>query len=490
MRHIQPRCKVGSWASQRDLTQGPLACGTPILVTHDETHEDVVRRRASPRVITIVVRRDRSPVGMERRRPRVTRETRLLLGIVVISLAVLWALARLRFPERPTSPDPVGPVLAQFAPVSPFDAIATAVADLERTIRPSLTRVTFTPRVSDPALPAVNRIAIGITAEHAVLVLPSGERPFGSEPPVVAEAARAGLGAIRAASPPRIPFASWERTPAPSARFVIAAEGTAEGVSFRPVFVGAFMPVEDTRWPAVVWRLPGSTALADGALLFSEQGQFVGAVVLRAGERTLVPAATLALVSRAMSGRPAQVRGVVGIAVQELTPLVAEAVGAEQGVVVTWVDPKGPAAGVLRQLDVIDAVWGQALTTREQWETTIEQLEAGNGIDVRVRRAGASPIALTVIAAALPLPPSPAPFGAGLRARARIGSEVLRIEPGSAAAHAGLSVGDLITAIGAQAAPTPAQVVRAYADTADDRPLAVAVTRGAAHLVLALEKTW
>lgn len=425
---------------------------------------------------------------MDRRRPRVSRETRLLLGIVIVSLAVLWALARLRFPERPNRPDPVGPVLAQFAPVSPFDAIATVVADLERTVGPSLTRVTFTPRVSDPAFPTVHRLAIGVTAAQAVLVTPSGERPFRSEPPVVAAAARAGLGVIRAASPPRIPSASWERGSAPSARFVIAAEATAESVSFRPVFIGAFMPIEDTRWPGVVWRLPASAALADGALLFSEQGQFVGAVVLRAGARTLVPAATLAVVSREMAGHPVRARGVLGIAVQELTPLVADAVGAQQGVVVTWVDPKGPSAGVLQPLDVIDAVWGQPIATREEWEAAIEPLEAGGGVDVRVRRAGAEPAALTVVAVPVPAKPRPASLGVRLRSRPRVGSEVLRVEPGSAAAHAGLSAGDLITAIGAQAAPTPAQVVRAYGDAANERPIAVAVTRGSAHLVLALEK--
>lgn len=427
---------------------------------------------------------------MERRRPSVSRETRLLLGIVIVSLAVLWALARLRFPERPNSPDPVGPVLAQFAPVSPFDAIATVVADLERTVGPSLTRVTVTPRVSDPAVAAVHRLAIGVTAEHAVLVMPSGDRPFRSEPPVVATAARAGLAVIRAASPPRIPSASWERTPAPSARFVIAAEATAEGVSFRPVFVGAFMPVEDSRWPGVAWRLPASTTLADGALLFSEQGQFVGAVVLRAGERTLVPAATLALMSRAMSGRTPTARGVLGVAVQQLTPLVGDAVGAEHGVVVTWVDPKGPAAGVLQPLDVIDAVWDQPIATREQWEATLEQLEVGSAVDLRVRRAGMEPAPLTVTAAAVPVAASPAVLGVRLRARARSGSEVLRVEAGSAAAHAGLIPGDLITAIGSQAAPTPAQVLRAFTEATGDRPVAVAVTRGAAHLVLALEKAW
>lgn len=426
----------------------------------------------------------------DRSRPRVSRETRLLLGIVVVSLGVLWALARLRFPDQPSRPDPVGPVMAQFAPVSPFDAIAAAVAALERSVAPSLTRVTLTPHASDPTLRSVDRLAIGVAADAAVLVMPPGERPFRSSPSVVPLAPRSGLAVVRDATAPLITSVAWERAPVPSARFVIAAEAAVEGVSFRPVFIGAFAPIDDARWPGGVWRLPASAALTDGALLFTEQGLFLGAVVSRAGERTLVPAATLAQMSRTIPEPATPTRGVLGIAVQELTTLVADAIGVGHGVVVTWVDPKGPAAGLLHPLDVIDAVWGQPIDTREQWDAAIEQLEAGDGFDVRVHRAGMEPSTLTVTATAAPSPLQPAPLGAGLRSRARVGVEIVRVDPGGAAAHAGLTAGDVITAIGGLSSPTPANLQRLYTDAPADRPIAVAVTRGAAHLVLALEKTW
>lgn len=427
---------------------------------------------------------------MERQHPRVSRETRLLLGIVVISLATLWVLARLRFPERPSSPDPVGPVLAQFAPPSPFDAIATAVSELERKVGPSLTRVTFTPRASDPTLRATVRVAIQVDAEHAAVVTPPGEGSFRSTPEIVAFTPRTGFALVRMAQSPPVASVSWTPQQVPSPRFVIAAEGTREGVSFRPVFVGAFTPVQGALWPGVVWRLPASSALPDGALLFTDDGLFIGAVVLRAGDRTMVPADTLRSLSHELSGRTPGARGVPGIAVQELTGLVADAVEVNQGLVVTWVDPKGPAAGLLQPLDVIDEVWGQPLTTREQWDARVDQLEVGGAFEIRMRRSGAEPRTLTLTAAAPERQVRPAPLGAVLRSRARIGVEILRVEPGGAADHAGLKAGDLITAVGPTSAPTPAQLTRAYADAGEDRPLAVAVTRGATHLVLAVEKAW
>jgi hypothetical protein len=46
-------------------------------------------------------------------RPRVSRETRLLLAAGVMAVAALWLLARIRFPERPVSPNPVPSVLSQ-----------------------------------------------------------------------------------------------------------------------------------------------------------------------------------------------------------------------------------------------------------------------------------------------------------------------------------------------------------------------------------------
>ena len=48
-------------------------------------------------------------------RPRVSRETRLLLTAGVLAVAALWLLARIRFPERPATPNPVPAVLSQLA---------------------------------------------------------------------------------------------------------------------------------------------------------------------------------------------------------------------------------------------------------------------------------------------------------------------------------------------------------------------------------------
>ncbi len=60
--------------------------------------------------------------------------------------------------------------------------------------------------------------------------------------------------------------------------------------------------------------------------------------------------------------------------------------------------------------------------------------------------------------------------------------------PGSAAAAAGIRPGDLITVFGDRQRPTPAEVRGLFAAAPPERPLLVAVTRGAEHHVLAIER--
>lgn len=406
-----------------------------------------------------------------------------------MSVATLWVLARLRFPDRPPSPDPVGPVLAQFAPPSPFAVIATAVADLEGRIGASLARVTFTPRASDPSVRPVNRVAIRIAPEQAIVVLPSGDGPFDATPALQAASPRTALGLVpvRGASP--VPTTALTPSQAQPARFVIAIEGANDGMSFRPVFVGAFTPARVPNWPGVVWRVPATSALSDGALLFTDDGLFLGAVTLRGGARMLIPADTLASLGQQLAVQPPRTPGRLGVSVQDLTAPVAAAVGVSHaGVVVTHVEPDGPAHGLLRPFDVIDTAGGTAVATREQWEARAEQLDAGDTLELRVRRAGAEPAIVTVTAAAPAPGAHPTELGADLRSRAGVGVEVLRVEPGGAAAQAGLREGDVITAAGTRHAPTAVQVRRAYAEGASGRPVALAVTRGTSHLVLVLEK--
>ena len=62
----------------------------------------------------------------------------MLLATVLLSLAALWVLARIRYPERPATPNPVPPLLTQLAPRPVFEDLASAVLQLELEVRPVL----------------------------------------------------------------------------------------------------------------------------------------------------------------------------------------------------------------------------------------------------------------------------------------------------------------------------------------------------------------
>ena len=84
--------------------------------------------------------------------------------------------------------------------------------------------------------------------------------------------------------------------------------------------------------------------------------------------------------------------------------------------------------------------------------------------------------------------PASRSLGLTLRARTRIGAEVLRVDPGSAAARAGLAVGDVITLVAESPAPTPAQVTRQFNSLGQSERMLVAVTRGETHFVTTVER--
>ena len=73
----------------------------------------------------------------ERRRP-LSRETRLLLMTILVSFAALWVLARIRFAERPVTPNPITPVLTQLAPPPVFEQLSSAVFQVESRLSPVL----------------------------------------------------------------------------------------------------------------------------------------------------------------------------------------------------------------------------------------------------------------------------------------------------------------------------------------------------------------
>src|SRR5688572_31424315 len=78
-------------------------------------------------------------------RPRISRETRLLVTTAVVAVMTLWALARVRFPDQPAPSNPVAPIFTQLSARPAFDELAAEIADLQPRIERLLPRLPSTP---------------------------------------------------------------------------------------------------------------------------------------------------------------------------------------------------------------------------------------------------------------------------------------------------------------------------------------------------------
>src|SRR5687767_8886993 len=86
----------------------------------------------------------------------ISRETRLLLVTVVVSLTALWVLARVRFQEWSDTAAVLPPVLAQLRPSSGYDDLARLIADM----RPGVTAAVFASDRGTPALRIGRNVAV------------------------------------------------------------------------------------------------------------------------------------------------------------------------------------------------------------------------------------------------------------------------------------------------------------------------------------------
>ena len=428
---------------------------------------------------------------MERNRPSVSRDTRLLFAVILISVAMLWVLARIRFPDRPPTPNPVSPVFAQLAPPSAFDDIAASVAQLEPRLRESVIALDVrrqSGRLSHSASGVVP--ALRFRDDLVVALMRPATEASEVTPLSGIEVARdpvSHLAVIRVPEGLTPVLSMWSPRRFDYPRFLLAADTTRDGTSLRPVFVGSLNPVTSPTWSGPIWALPGSSQIAAGTFVFTIDGEVAGLVVERDGRHAIVPAETVVAVADRLAREGPGLPGRLGIQAQALTPDLAAATGATLGVVVTWVDPMGPAAKHIQVTDVIEGVTDEAVTTLEHWEALQSGLVEAEAVVLKVRRGG-EVREVPITAAAMPPPLRSASLGLTLRPIPRVGVEVVRVEPGSAAFGARLEAGDVITRFGDIDAPSPAQVSRVFAATPADRPVLAGVTRGDAHLVVALER--
>ena len=421
-------------------------------------------------------------------RPRVSRETRLLLTAGLMAVAALWLLARIRFPERPVTPNPVPSVLSQIASVPKYDDLAGEIVQLQARLQPSLLAIDVPSAVGSPQT-SPRTAAIRLRDDLAVTLVPPGSsRERWNDALIVARDAASDLAVVRlpipvSASPP-VP---WTPRQPQQPRYFVASDVSPEGVSLRPAFVGSLDPIESPLWSEPLWAVPERTDLAAGSFLFTNNAEFAGLVITYRRALAIVPGRTVLAEAERLLAAPPGPPGAIGIEVQNLTPPVASVTAASAGVVVAWVDPDGASSEQLMVGDVIEAVNGRALATRQDWDVRVARLSVGETLSFRVRRHGEIR-EVAVVANAPAAPPASRSLGLTLRARTKIGAEVVRIERGSAAERAGLTLGDVITLVADVSAPTPAQVMRSYTSLGQGERVIVAVTRGDAHFVTTFER--
>lgn len=423
-------------------------------------------------------------------RPRVSRETRLLLTTACIAIAALWLLARVRFADRPAPSNPVQPILTRLAARPTFGDLAAEISQLRPQLRPLL--IAFDPASSSrsafPGAARDLRPALRVRADTAVVLLdPEGAGAADVREHVIGLDPASWLAVVRVPALPAPPPVPWVSNEAPQPRYLIASDVSTADLALRPVFVGALVPAESPVWPNHVWVVPASADLVPGSFVFTIDGRLAGLVVEHGRERAILPGPALLAEVERLSVPKVRTPGHLGIQVQSLTPPIARATGASSGVVVTWVDAMGPSAGTVAAGDVLETANGEALLTPLHWETRAARLAAGESISVRVHR-GREAREVVLVAVPPPITPENPSLGLILRSIPGMGATVTRVDPGSVGDRAGIRAGDVITRIAETDAPTAGEISRAFAASAKGQALLLVLTRDGTHRVTALEK--
>jgi hypothetical protein len=399
----------------------------------------------------------------------------------VLALAVLWGLARVRFPDRPVTPGLVPPLLTQFTQPTRFADLASEISLVRSRLDPLLAAVRLSENESDEF-----RLAVRFRDDFVVLLLPdSGTPASGAE--LVGRDPASGLALVRLPGNALMaPLTTWIPREPNQPRYLMAVMLAGADVALRPLLVSTFEVMPAAAWSGPVWRLPPDTTVPEGSFLFTNEGALAGLVIDVEGTRAVASAESVLAGAEVLGQRPAGGGGSLGLEVQALTSDLAEATGASIGAVVTWVDPGGPAKSAIRAGDVIESVDDAPLAGAQEWRVRTARLRPGERVKLRIRRDNAAQE--RTLTAVTPPAHAPGTLGVSLQATPGAGARVLQVIAGSPAARAGLRAGDLITVAGATTSPTPAQVERAYDTTADGRQLLLAITRGESHRVVTVSR--
>lgn len=427
-------------------------------------------------------------------RPRVGRETRLLVTTALLAVLALWMLARLRFPAPPAEPRAISGILASLGNGADFDGLSTQVARVRAIVGESLLTVELDG--SSSARPVARAgAALRIGDDLAVMQIPEAARlRASSDVALLAYDDASRLAVLRIPSDP----AASGPTPrvtrlSPSPQYIIASAIYPDGVALRPVFVAAAAAIDAPLWSAVAWAVPTETGLTPGSFLFTRDGEFVGLTTSQRGVLAIVGGDTVLDEATRLIAREGFTPADCGVQVEALTPALQRALLATAGVVVAWVDPMGPSRDELVVGDVIEVIDDQPVPTVDHWRRHVAGLRVDERVAMRVRRAGATR-SVSITASARPVVDDQESsfehlaFGARTRALRGVGVEVISVEAESLASRAGLAAGDVITVIGTTSVPTPAQITRISSRLKDGQSVLLGVRRGDERRLLVLER--
>ncbi len=419
-------------------------------------------------------------------RSRVSRETRQLLTAALIALLALWVLARLRFPGQPPSPNPIPSLLSQLSVAPRFANLAGEIAELQTRLANSWVAIPVTGMDEFSERAPRQSTAVRLRDSAAVMLLRSGDRLTG-EPDLIARDRATGLAIVRVnGDPTRQELARWMPPALDTPHYLMATVGTSAGVSLQPVLVGSLHETHSPAWPGPIWSVPDGTGLAASAFVFTTSGEIAGLVVREPSGLAIVPWDIVVSEATRTLDRGREAAADLRVEVQSLTPPLARATGAMKGVIVAWVDPRGPATGQVAIGDVIESLNGQAISDTRDWEVASSRLQPGSAT-IRVRRRGDS-IDLTLTSPTTSTSTATATLGLRMRDVRGVGATVVRVDSHSAAATARLQDGDVITLAGDITAPTAAQIDEAFAAADTGEAIMLAITRGGTHLVVGLVK--
>ena len=420
------------------------------------------------------------------------RETRLLLVTIAISVGVLLLLARFRFPAEPADrPVESAPApLERLAAEATYEELASIMADLERRIAPRLAVLRTTSAAGTTSLVVAPRI----TPDRAVVLVREGDSIASVNEPtsveVVAQDVANGIHVLRVPAVDDGAVTMRTGTPRVGPRYVGVVEATVQGPVLRPVYVGRMQLISDARTGAQqVSMVAMQQTIPNGAAIFTLEGALIGLVRDSGDITTVITGEFLRTAAAAAPPVVNSARGWLGIELDPLSPQLARATGADRGIVVAHVQSGGPAEKFLQAGDVVQSVAGSAVSS----VAGFRQMEASSVPGAIVAIAGirrGSPLNVTltsVDAGSVRVVPADDPGFVG-RDVAGLGTEVVSVTPGSAAALGGLLPGDLIVAIDGRQAPAAGDVSNRFRSAKPGTALLLTVQRGRRHHVIGLER--